>query len=68
MELVLAIDPDKAFLRFGCNNKMFDYVLPIARDQRYTFKFDYGKACATLMLVEVFNRPKTLKNVNIFSQ
>ena len=36
MEFVLAIDLDKAFLRFGCNNKMFDYVLPIARYQWYT--------------------------------
>ena len=31
-------------------------------------QFDYGKACDTLMLVEVFNRPETLKDVSIFSQ
>ena len=40
---------------------MFDYVLPIARDQWYTVKVDYGKACETLMLLEVFNQPKTFE-------
>ena len=61
LEFILAIDLDQALLRFGCNNRMFDYVLPIARDQWYTVKVDYGKACEALMLLEVFNQPKTLK-------
>ena len=40
---------------------MFDYVQLIARDQWYTVKVDYGKACKALMFLEVFNQPKSLK-------
>ena len=61
LEFILAIDLDEATLRFGCNNKLYDYVLPIARDQWYRVKVEYGKACEALMLLEVFNQPKSLR-------
>ena len=55
------MDLDQATLRVGCRTKMYDYVLPIARDEVYGVKNEYGRACEALLLLEVFGQPQPMK-------
>lgn len=63
IEFILAVDLDQCSLQFGCNGFMYDYSVSLARNQWYRVYVEYGKATQALMLLEVFNKPRTLQQL-----
>ena len=62
-EFLLIIDFDRGLLRFGLNDKLLPQAVSFHRNIPYEIRIDFAKTTESLMILEVFNQPKTLSGL-----
>ena len=62
-EFLLIIDFEQGVLRFGLNDNLLLQTICFRRDLPYEIRIYFTKTTESLMILEVFNQPKTLSNL-----
>lgn len=62
-EFLLFIDFNENCLRFGLNDYVFANKIMFPRDESYELRVDFSDTCDGLLVLEAFNKPKTLKEI-----
>ena len=63
LEFLLFVDFDAGCLRCGLNNTVLPKKVVFKRNEPYQIRVDFAVSTKALMLVEVFNRPRKLKEL-----